>query len=93
MSVSPRDGWVYCEFFPQKGETEVLAKDSQLERGRIWPRFADTKPMFPVFCHSAPDRNETVTKLDPLEASSKIQLRVGTRHGSSELSGARTPPA
>lgn len=80
--------------FPEKGRPRYLLKtDSQLERGRIWPRFADTKPKFPVFCHSAPDRNETLTKLDPLEASSKIQLRVGTRHGSSELSRARTPPA
>lgn len=73
--------------FPEKGRLRYLLKtDSQLERGRIWSRFADTKPKFP-------DRNETLTKLDPLEASSKIQLRMGTRHGSSELSRARTPPA
>lgn len=34
--------------FPKRGETEVLAKDFQLERRRIQSRFADTNPMFPV---------------------------------------------
>lgn len=56
MFESPQDGWVYCEISPGKGETEELAKDHQLERVRIRPRFADTTPTFQFLYHSAQEQ-------------------------------------